>query len=254
MRHPRLVVVALLALFAAAPLLAYTVVMRDGSRLVAKEKYRVVGDKAIITLQNGTQTSIAVSEIDVARTENANRANLGTAVLLEDGKPADYTGAPPPERKPSLADIASSRGAATMRETPSPRPERTVISSAGHADLRTIPHAAFPSHDLSGELQQLFRGGGIQEIALYRGTRADRPFVEVTTNSEAAIFRTLEVAATALLQIRERYPRKVEALEILMLTANRDRAGQFVMTPDLASELAGKRVEASAFFVQHVQF
>ena len=261
MRVLRLAVFALLAAAVASPLLAYTVVMRDGSKLVARDKYRVVGDKAIITLQNGTQTSIALAEIDVAKTEAANRMNLGGAVLLDD-RPADLTAAPPAERKPTLADIAASR-AATPRQPEPPRPAAAAprprgaaspTTPSGHVDLRSIPHSVFPSHDLSGELQQFFRSQGIQELSIYRGTQADRPFIEVTTNSEAAIFRTLEVAAAALLQTRERYPRQVEALEILMMTASRDRAGQFLMTPNLAAELQGKQIEVTAFFVENVQF
>jgi hypothetical protein len=88
---------------------------------------------------------------------------------------------------------------------------------------------------------------------VYRGTAADRPLVEITTNSEAAIFRALESAAAVLLELRQRGA-GVSALELLMMSSSRERAGQFTLTPELAAELADDRMEASAFFVRHVQF
>ena len=46
----------------------------------------------------------------------------------------------------------------------------------------------------------------------------------------------------------------VGAFELSLSSANRERAGQFVLTPDLAATLAEKRVETGAFYVQNVQF
>ena len=67
-----LTLTVLLVLGLAIPAHAYTIYLKDGSTLIAKEKYRVEEGKAIITLQNGTQTFIDASEIDVARTERTN--------------------------------------------------------------------------------------------------------------------------------------------------------------------------------------
>ena len=72
---------ALILLFLAAPMAAYTIYLRDGARLIAKEKYTLDGDRALIVLQNGTQTFLAASEIDVPRTDAANRNNYGTAMV-----------------------------------------------------------------------------------------------------------------------------------------------------------------------------
>jgi len=73
----------LLALAGASPLFAYKVVLKDGSAVVAKEKYRLSGTRAVITLPNGTQTFVEASQIDVAKTEEANRVDYGTAMVIE---------------------------------------------------------------------------------------------------------------------------------------------------------------------------
>ena len=44
------------------------------------------------------------------------------------------------------------------------------------------------------------------------------------------------------------------ALEVVMKTPARERAGQFVLTPETATALVAKKVDAPAFFVANVQF
>ena len=44
------------------------------------------------------------------------------------------------------------------------------------------------------------------------------------------------------------------AFELLFTTPARERAGQFVLTPDMATELVAKKVDVTAFFVRNVQF
>jgi len=83
---------------------------------------------------------------------------------------------------------------------------------------------------------------------------ADRVLLEITTDSEASVFRALEVAADALLHVRTRTSAPVSAFEIVLVTSSRSRGGQFLMTPALASQLADGDVELPAFYVQNVQY
>ncbi len=112
----------------------------------------------------------------------------------------------------------------------------------------------YPNLEVASELLELYRGQGVEEVQLFAGTRSDRPLVEITTASEASVLQALTASADALLQLRRRHPGKTAALELLMATPARERAGQFVLTPDLAEELAAKKVEVTAFFVRNVQF
>jgi hypothetical protein len=265
MRYPRLsrlVLFALLALTATAALLAaggYTIVLRDGSTIVAKEKYRVEGTRAIITQLNGTQTFVRADQIDVPKTEAANRNGYGSAVVIP-GSPQDV-GAPPAQTQKdrTLADLA--RSGASPREIPTTRrdkgepvPGRLTKTKAGYLDLSTLPRKPYTHADLTAEMQQFFRGQGIEEVEIYQGTQGDRALLELTTNSEGSVFKALSTTANALLHMRDSFPGKIAAFEVLLTTPSRERAGQFVLTPDMATDLVSKKVDVTAFFVKNVQF
>ncbi len=263
--HPvrpiRTALLALALLLAALPAAAYTIVLTDGSKIVADHEYRVEDGKAIITLPNGTETFLDASEIDRKATEEANKQGYGTALVIKDGtakelEPADK---PAAQHEKTLAELAAERAGQRPRLEPRRREGSTDLAQpsktlAGYVDLGTLTRRPFPDLELASELQRFFRGQGIDNVELYQGTRQDRPFAEITTNSEASVFRALQVAAEALLAVRESHPKQIEALEVLLATPDRSRAGQFVLTPDLAQELVGDNVEVSRFFVENVEF
>jgi hypothetical protein len=56
------------------------------------------------------------------------------------------------------------------------------------------------------------------------------------------------------MRLREARPDQVEALELVMTTPDRERAGQFVVTPETAAQLMTKEVDIATFFLAHVQF
>ncbi len=252
---------ALIIVLAAAPTLAYSIYLKDGSRLIAREKFRIEEGRAIITLQNGTQTFIDISEIDVPRTEEANQSRFGTAFVIEDGKlveaPVNKV-----EEKPSLTDVSRRSGtqATTRPTTTRPSVESDTAPSglrktaSGMVDLAVFPRAPYRDLDVSAETARFLQALGVSEFQIFQGTDSQRPFLEMTANSEASVFRGLEAAADTLLHLQNQYADQVEALEILMITSNRERAGQFVLTSESASELAEKSSEASTFFIENVQF
>jgi len=269
MRYPRLarpvlfVLLVLSVLGGAASLRAassYTVVLKDGSTIIAKEKYRIEGSRAIITLLNGTQTFVRADQIDVAKTDAANRSNYGSAVVIP-GSPQDV-GTPPAQiqKDRTLGDIV--RGGATAprdiptvrRDKGEPTPGKLSKTKAGYLDLSTLPRKPYTHADLTAEMQQFFRGQGIDEVEIYEGTQADRPLLEITTNSEGSVFKALNTTANALLHMREAFPGKIAAFEVLLTTPERERAGQFVLTPEMATDLISRKVDVTAFFVKNVQF
>lgn len=256
--RPRILTAAALALvLSTSSAWAYTVYLKDGTKLVARDKYKVQNGLALIVLQNGTQTSIQLSEIDEPRTAQANQSNYGTAVVLdESGKESTVTPSAPAPRRPELKDLIAARQNAPAPPPAAPAARRPAqaasaappATSSGLASVQRVP---LPQLELAAEIKQALRGKGIEEVSVYRGSRPDRALLEITTNSEAVIFRALEACAAALQQIRGR---GIGTFEIAMASAGRERAGEFVLTPELANVLALKQMETSAFFVQHVQF
>ena len=257
-RHAFLAFVTLLTL---APLaaLGYIVYLKDGSTVTAKGKYRVENGRAIITLPNGTQSFIPASQIDVKRTEEANRDGYEGAVVLP-GTSQDGGPAPTATKDKTLADLISRKEAAprdlplSRRETNTAAPGRLVKTRAGYYDLTTLARKPYPHADVTAETQQFFRGQGLEGVEIYEGTQGDRPLLEITTNSEGSVFKALNTTSTALLHLRDRFPAQVAAVELLLTTPSRERAGQFVITPEMATELISKKVDVTFFFVKNVQF
>jgi len=244
----------------AIPAGAYTIYLKDGSRLIAKEKHRIEDGKAIIVLQNGTRTFIEASEIDVARTEKANLGDYGTALVLEDGLLVEAQIKPTQQKQQRLTDVASKPESGALTRPQSRRQATAApnlsqpLSENGTVDLTTFPRAPYSEMEISAEATRFLRTLGVESVQMYQGSDSSRAFLEITTNSEAAVFRSLDAAADTLLHLLNRYPDRIQSLEILMFTSDRDRAGQFHLTREAAVALADNEVDTSEFFIQHVQF
>jgi hypothetical protein len=258
MRARKIVVLGFALVAWAAAASAYTVILKDGSKLVAKEKYKVVNGMAIIVLANGTQTSIKASEIDAARTDQINQSNYGTAVVLDaSGKETDLPASTPPPPRPELKDLIAARqqapqpAAPTARRDSRPAANGAAVSGSSGSDLDRLPRTPLSRLELAADIKQQLRAKGIEDVLIYRGSRPDRALLEITTNSEAAVFRSLEAAAAVLAAVQSK---GIAAFELSLTSAARERAGQFVLTPDLAAMLIDKRVETGAFYVTNVQF
>lgn len=248
---------ALVTILAAGPLAAYTIYLKDGSTVQAKGKYRIEGDRAYIVLPNGTQSFINAREIDVKRTEAANKADYGgNAVILQEATPpTDGRQAVPQQRR--LSDVIAKRGGelpGPQREPVKVTPQDNVKTKSGKTDLASVPRRSFEPAEVASGIRQFFLGQGIPEVAVFAGTTPAQPLVQVTVTTETGVFRGLAVGANAILQIRERFPGKVDAFELLMVTPTNERGGQFVLTPEMASDLVAKKIQIAAFFVENVQF
>lgn len=266
MRRTTPAVLTVLALLLAGPLAAYTIFFKDGRTLQTKGKHRVVNGRAIVTLLNGTQASFNPQEIDVKRTDEMNQKDLGAAEIIDTGTRQDPGAPPPPRKEQRISDLINKSGAGPRDVPPARRdaqPEGTATgrggvgkTKAGYPDFSLLARTQTPyaAADVSAELRQFFLGQKAEAVEILQGTQDGRPLVVVTTSSENSVFRALSVGANALLHTRDRFPGKVSGLELLMVTPARERAGQFVLTPEMAEELVAKRVGLVAFFLDNVQF
>ncbi|MEM7481654.1 MAG: hypothetical protein AAF481_10810 [Acidobacteriota bacterium] len=249
---------AALSLLIALPAGAYTIYLKDGSKIEAREAYEVIDGTAYFTYINGTRTFIDASEIDAERTRIANEQNLGTALVLEGGKvrelKKDELGQT--ERKPTLADLINRR-----RDQPD-RPargsagpgaaDRGSITEGGYRDLANAARQGFSNAERDAKVLELFRSQGLATTQTYQGSNPSSILVTVETAGEPQVFRALVVAASALRSAAR--DGDLETLELLMNTPTGERAGQFVLTPEMADDLLDQRVDPPLFFQAHVQF
>jgi hypothetical protein len=256
---PRIVpicLLALLGLFVATGVFAYTIHLKDGSTIVAKKKYVVQGDRAIVILPSGTESVLALSEIDVARTDAANTSDIGTAIVIENGKATDLSRSAPPPGKQTLKDLLQQRAAAEGSNAPGAvalepglarrGPERQSVGHTGQAPLRNT--------EVSTAIRTFIFARGINNLEVQQGPSSKRPRLVFETDSESQVFRALLASAGALLDTRDKNPGEVEAFEVLCDAPSGGRAGHFTLTAPLAEDLVAGRIDPVTFFVKYVEF
>lgn len=253
--------------FVAMPAMAYTVILKDGTKITTQKKYRIEGDKAILTLVSGTEAFYDASEIDVAATEEFNRVDYGTATVIEGRQSRQMATDESLDEEETLSELLGRRkGRLALPEPRQRRERRTAVeedgdeggelprTKAGFLDFFSMPRDPYPNPTIMTEVMRYLKGQGVDDVRLYRGSRADRPLVEIVAASEASVFKALEDAANSLVQIHERFPQDVGAFELLLLTDNQVRAGQFTLTPELASLLVSDELDPPNFFLRYVEF
>lgn len=262
-RRPLAASIFLLLVLLAIPSFAYTVILKDGSKIQTKKKYRIAGDKAIVTLVNGSESFLLLTQIDIPATDRANQNDYGgTAVVIDSGKP--QTLPPPTQQAPaapgSLAELIKRRKLDSRAQEPAVRPQAPAAATGAPTrppSFYEIPQAGksarrpYPNSAVTDALAGYLRGQGVEEFRLYAGSKSGRVLIEATTASEASAFKALTVSANALLEVKAQ---AVSAIELTMATPAGERAGTFLITPEQAAQLSGNKVEVSAFYVQNVQF
>lgn len=253
MRRTTPALVTVIALLLAAPLAAYTIYLKDGRTLNVKSKPRIVDGRALVTLLNGTEAALDPAQIDQKKTEEMNKKNLGAAVIIDQGASRQQPTPPPQQQSESrLSDIASRD--VGPRDQPAARPSASGRARSAAADLLTSARTPYGDAAVASELKQFFLGQKAEAAEVFQGSHASRPLARVTTSSETSVFRALLTGANALLHLRGRYPQKVDGLELLMVTPEGERAGQFALTPEMAEDLVAKRVNLISFYLDNVQF
>lgn len=236
---------ALFALLLIAPaLLAYVVKLKDGSLVFARAPYTVKGDRAIITLENGTVTQIQLDKIDVPGTEKYNRENFGNVIAIdtpEEKKSVLVT--PVPRSKNPLQDLIREKRGQLGVPTPGPASSGSG-SGAGSSDSQAadpVVQAAF---------SRVFEGAGLTQyrVTNYRG----KTRVLATANSEQSVFSTLSASARALSDAAARG--RTAPVEIVLTTGSGESAGTFEMSPEQARLLIDRGQTVQEYFVKNVIF
>ncbi len=251
-----LALVAVLLLIA-SPASGYIVFLKDGSQIQTKEEYRIEGDMAILILPSGNLASYRASEIDVEKTKKVNVVDYGTAKLIEGTKETQLVKGAGPEKKPNFGEYIFGRSLALpklSRREAVATDGQLPTTKAGFVDFMALHRSPFPTAEITTEVLLYFRGQGIDQVRLFQGTKPDRPLVEVVAASEASVFKAIKDAASCLAQVNDHFPELVTAFELIVMTEAQVRAGQFVMTRELADMLVSEQLTVSQFFLRYVEF
>ncbi|MEM7048830.1 MAG: hypothetical protein AAF604_04185 [Acidobacteriota bacterium] len=249
----------LLSLLLAAPAAAYTIYLKDGSKIEAREAYEVIDGTAYFTYINGTRTFLDAGEIDVERTRTANEQNLGTALVLEGGRVREMKKDEVQQQvdRKTLADLIASRSSTNLDRNQGDAPGTDLatglpLTRSGHTDLRAAPQRPYGDVERASAIVGLFQSQGLEDVEILEGTGRRSLLARVVTSSEPQVFRAIAVAAAALRQATE--DSDLESFQLVLVTPTGERAGQFEITPEMADDLVSRRVDLPLFFQAHVQF
>ena len=240
----RLAGLFLLLLLWSAAASAYVIKLKDGSMLFARMKYEVKGNKAIITLENGTVTQIDMAKVDVPATDEYNAKYSGNVIAI-DTPEQRLLNAPggPPTPVPNLQDLARQ---SKLRSGPAGLAAKAL---SGDAETSSTSFQA-PEALVQAAFSHVFDGASIPAWRLtnFRG----KTRLLATTNSEEAVFNVLSAAARAVHDLADKG--RETNVEIVLTTGTNEPAGTFEMTPDQAGRLVAGSVAVGDYFVRNVVF
>ena len=218
---------------------AYVIKLKDGSLIFARIKYTVKGDRAIVTLENGTVTAMKLDLIDVEGSDKYNAENFGNVVAIDtpDGrKPTPIASAGP--ASPRLQDYIKDK-----------HPRMNLPSAAEKSSTEGSGPSFQPvDANLQSAFAKIFDGAGITQYKLtnFRGKTG----LLVTANTEEQVFNALSAAARALSDPSSRgVP---TTIKIVLTTSSGEQAGSLEMSPEQARLLVNGQISAADYFVKNV--
>jgi hypothetical protein len=229
----------LLVLLPTLAFASYTVVLKDGTEYRAKEKWRLSGGKAIITLENGSTLSIDPKLIDEKESERVSSAGLGGARVLVTAQP--NTTPSQPQQSP-LGSITTLK-----RDTPA-----TDSNTAKQSGQPMIGQTNL-SNDVLSRFQQAYENVGLYDAKVL-GAGRNSLRVEVTTDNEDQVFKAISATSFLITKIPEATGERVELVELFMKTINGGSAGRFQMTPADALAISSKKLTWQQYFISDVIF
>jgi hypothetical protein len=221
----------------------YVVKLKDGSLVFARTKYAVKGNKAIITLENGTVTQIDLDKVDLPGTDKYNAENFGNVIAIDTPQEKQ-----PVPSQPTPASPSSLRALVRQKRAGG----QLAPKSQAPADPSNAEAQSWQAVDqgMQSAFSRVFEGAGISQFRLanYRG----KTRLLATTNTEEAVFNTLSASARALADLASRGG--ASGLEIVLTTSSGEPAGSFEMTAEQARLLVNGSIPVADYFVKNVIF
>jgi len=235
-----------LGALAAASNIGYVVILKNGTKIPAREEMTIKEDKAIIILMNGTMTAIPLDQVDLVATERYNQLGLGSAILLEGvGETTPVPTATPTPLLGATGSLKRVRPVLGKQTTPTPSPTPSIM-------LRTVPYA---DERVTKAFSNLLDK---KHLYLYKTSAGTKPgffFIQAVTDSQREVFHALKTVAESYALIHELEPELApKAVELQLVTSVNKSAGTFRITPEQAEALASGKITPEQFYLKHVIF
>lgn len=231
------------ALMSANAFATYIVVMKDGTRYNAKQKWTVVNGKALIVLESGQSLQVDPAFIDVPKSEQLTKMGITSAGILDlsTNLPANTNTAP---KTPSL-------GSSIKLRTPAQR--KAAAQQEQRAELSPSPAGggAAMSPAVLDKFERAYEEMRIYERKI-NATGAHNLRAELTVDTEDRVFNA--ISATALLMVKNAFVdgAQIEGVELFMKTTTGGAAGRFQMNRLEAEAIVNHTLSQQDYFIRHV--
>jgi hypothetical protein len=221
----------------------YTVVLKDGTRYKAKQKWTVVNGKAIIQLTNGQSMQVDPSLIDVAKSEQITKLGVNANIVdLNTNMPAQNA---PTQQQPSLGETIRLRG--RNAKTPPP-PANTPAASTTPA---ATTGAGSPPPRVLENFDKAYENVGIFEKTI-KPTGARSLRAELTVDTEERVFNAISATSYLIMRNAGVDGVQIDMVELFMKTTSGGAAGRFQMSRGDADALDKKLISQQDYFVRKV--
>ena len=235
------------------PARAYLIILKDGTRIEAAAKPVVSGRNYLFHDKLGAQKMIAISEVDPAKTDAANKENYRDAYVLGEPEPMKKEPATAAKR-PSLSEYIRQNRKSDIAPPPLTAPAVPVDAPSAKGTERAAAAAASTGSVDPIVLDAFLRA---YQSSAVRGTRLTQLGggtirVQMIADTETVVLGALVGTARGLKEARTA-GRLVEKVELFMATSVGENAGKFLMTPEDADSLLNGAITPARYFVANLQ-
>jgi len=237
----KILTLAVALTFVALPAFAtYIVVLKNGTKYKAKEKWTVVNGKALVKLDNGQSLQLDPALIDVAKSEEATRLGLGSASVLDLNPNAPKTSSGP--AKPTLGNAIKLR---PKSDEQAPKPAATTAAPA------IVPSAGSPASQVIAKFERAYENDGIYESKV-SATSNSTFRVELVVDSEERVFGAISTTSAMIVRNAFVEGAKIDGVDLFMKTTTGGAAGRFQMSRADAEALISKKMKREDYFITRV--
>ncbi len=232
----------------AVSMAAYAVILKDGTRIVAKERFKVQGDLAIITLENGTVTQIQLSKVDVGASDRQSAQGVGGAVPLDSGTPTSTKPANGGRdgSSPSLLEVAKR---AKLRDEQRKKAEASMKTGSKGVSTALIP---YPERDVANAFFADLEKAGLANITTWAGSEKGALRIDLTADSETQVFAALQAIGKKYQDMKGSTSLAPDRIELNMKTTTGEDAGSFSFDIGQIAPLLRGELSPPEFYVRNV--
>jgi len=226
---------------------AYVVVMKDGSRMTARERFKVQGDLALITLPNGNLTQISLSKVDVAASDKLAKSGVGDATVLQT---VDSTTKTLPSQKEERTGL-SLQEVARQRRIREDSAKGKKGEPAAKGSVSSLP-VVYPERDVANQFVSVLEKEGVSNIGTFVGATKGTLRIELTADREEQVFKALAAIGKRYSEMKASTALAPERIELNMKTTTGEDAGSFSFDITQLQPLIRGEMSPQEFFAKNV--